>query len=586
MSYLVLARKWRPQTFKEVVGQTHVTRTLQNAIEKNMLAHAIIFSGARGVGKTSIARIVAKAINCEHGPGREPCNNCPICLEITKGSCVDVVEIDGASNRGIDEIRHLRENIMFQPVQARYKVYIIDEVHMLTREAFNALLKTLEEPPSHVFFIFATTEAAKIPDTIRSRCQHYEFRLLTPKEIQSHLARINEEEHLGLDNEAIELISRAALGSIRDSLSLLDQVVAFGARTKEDVSEALGLIPILTIKEIVTALLKGEPRAALLAIDKVHRFGGDLVKLTQELVVFLRDLLIYCEMGEEGQDLYQSPLYELDSFDREHLDRELISAILESLARSLEAISRSSTPRLLLETTLLRLCRIHEISRLDDLIKKVAALNGRNLVESESAHSIPAPTHPYPKEESGETKGLQTTPNRKKPTIPGPAPKEDTDTVVVREPEADKGSPGYKEDASTSQDRGDFRGYLERVLSGQNEPLLTYIQQVDDIRLNENDGISIVCSSNFLVGRLNDPKIKEELRRHAREFFGQEKSIEVVSSNGSGQNVDKGSGKRPPVQNSNQKMLSEKEALKRHPLVQEAIKVFGGKIESVELFRP
>ena len=578
MSYLVLARKWRPQTFKEVVGQVHVTRTLQNAIEKDMLAHAIIFSGARGVGKTSIARIVAKAINCEHGPAPEPCNSCPVCSEITRGSCVDVIEIDGASNRGIDEVRRLRENIMFQPVQARYKVYIIDEVHMLTREAFNALLKTLEEPPSHVFFIFATTEAGKIPDTIRSRCQHYEFRLLTPKEIASHLAQINQKEQLGLDDEAIELIARVAQGSIRDSLSLLDQVVAYGARTKEDVSEALGLIPILAIKEIVGAVLEGKPEGALLAIDKIHRFGGDLVKLVQELVVFLRDLLIYCELGEEGQDLYQNPYYELDSFQAEELDSELISAILESLARSLDVIGRSNTPRLLLETTLLRLCRMQEIVRLDDLVKRISSLKNAN-----STYKEPFKDEGLKMEVvKGDFEEERVSPSSS-PLIKG------RDSDGLKEDELESVSHSHlenKESSGAFQDEVDFRGYLERALKGRNEPLLTYIKQVGNICHQGKDRILFVCSSNFLTGRLNDPKIKEALRKYAREFFGEEKLIEVVASDGGEQNSSNGGGGVSPEGGSKQNKASQKEAIKQHPLVLEALKMFGGKIESVELFNP
>lgn len=219
--YLVLARKLRPQTFEEVIGQRHVTQTLQNAIQQNRLAHALIFSGPRGVGKTSVARILAKAVNCKKGPTPTPCNECESCTAITQGNFADVLEIDGASNRGIDEIRSLRENCRFRPVAGRFRVYIIDEVHMLTKEAFNALLKTLEEPPEHVFFLMATTEPHKIPATIHSRCQHYEFRRIPIQRLADYLNQIVEKEGLGMDKACTLLIAREADGSVRDRKSVV-----------------------------------------------------------------------------------------------------------------------------------------------------------------------------------------------------------------------------------------------------------------------------------------------------------------------------------------------------------------------------
>ncbi|MDY6952253.1 MAG: DNA polymerase III subunit gamma/tau, partial [Thermodesulfobacteriota bacterium] len=227
MSYLVLARKYRPQTFEEVVGQDHVTRTLKNAIRADRVAHALLFSGPRGVGKTSVARIMAKAMNCESGPTPSPCNVCRSCREITEGVSLDVFEIDGASNRGINEIRELRENIKYMPSHGRFKIYIVDEVHMLTTEAFNALLKTLEEPPPHVLFFFATTEAHKIPITILSRCQRHNFKRIGLEDILTSLRRVSHEMSFRIDDEGLVLLAREAGGSMRDALSLLDQVMAY-----------------------------------------------------------------------------------------------------------------------------------------------------------------------------------------------------------------------------------------------------------------------------------------------------------------------------------------------------------------------
>ena len=244
MSYIVFARKWRPSLFSEIIGQGHITRTLENAIEIGRIAQAYLFSGPRGIGKTSSARILAKALNCVEGPTKTPCNKCENCVEITEGRNLDVSEIDGASNRGIDEIRNLRENVRYLPARSKYKIYIIDEVHMLTKEAFNALLKTLEEPPSHVVFIFATTEPHKLPATILSRCQRYDFRLIPMEETRRQLSEISAAEKISIDEESLFLIAKRGGGSMRDALSFLDQSVSFCGNeiTKEKLQSAFGLI--------------------------------------------------------------------------------------------------------------------------------------------------------------------------------------------------------------------------------------------------------------------------------------------------------------------------------------------------------
>ena len=294
MSYEVLARKWRPQVFQDVVGQEHIAQTLINAIKTDRLSHAYLFGGPRGVGKTSVARIFAKAINCEQGEPGIPCNKCSSCLAITKGSSVDVQEIDGASNRRIEEIRELRENIKYMPSASKYRIYIIDEVHMLTKEAFNALLKTLEEPPAHAKFIFATTEAHKVPVTILSRCQRFDFKRISPIQIVSHLENISKEEGIVISKSGLGMIAKAADGSMRDAESLLDQVIAFTGSEVEDkyIAEILGIVDTDIVFRASDAILEGSPQKCIEIIDKIYNYGYDIKEFYRTLMDQFRNLLI------------------------------------------------------------------------------------------------------------------------------------------------------------------------------------------------------------------------------------------------------------------------------------------------------
>ncbi|MBA5871182.1 MAG: DNA polymerase III subunit gamma/tau, partial [Nitrospira sp. CR2.1] len=268
MDYQVSARKYRPGTFDDVIGQSHVVQTLMNAIASKRIAHAFLFSGTRGVGKTTVARILAKALNCEQGPTGSPCNTCANCQEITQGTSVDVVEIDGASNTSVDDVREIRENVKFTPFRGQYRVYIIDEVHMLSNSAFNALLKTLEEPPAHVVFIFATTEIHKIPATILSRCQHYNFRRISKAEIVRRLRHVADQDGLAIEDRSLLALSRASEGSMRDGLSLLDQVIAFGGKTirHHDLETLLGAVPQERVRALIEAVIEQQSANALQVI--------------------------------------------------------------------------------------------------------------------------------------------------------------------------------------------------------------------------------------------------------------------------------------------------------------------------------
>ena len=382
MAYLVLARKYRPQTFADVIEQKQTTQTLTNAITTGRVAHALLFSGPRGTGKTTIARIMAKAMNCEQGPTPTPCNQCRSCLEITSGNAADVYEIDGASNNSVDQIRELRSNIKFMPAHSPYKIYIIDEVHMLTASAFNALLKTLEEPPPHVMFEFATTEPHKIPITILSRCQRYDLSYVPLAAIVDHLARLCTEEGFQIDNRGLELIAREAGGSIRDALSLLDQVMSCTDRqlTHDQIVDMLGITNRENLFAVSEAALSGDLSRILDLIDEMYRSGLDIKKIYADIMSHFRDLLLV-RLGTDMESSSALPAHEVDRIRTQIADRSEfhLHQILTILLNEEKTVRYSSQPKIAMEMAFIRICQLQPPLPVDTLIEKIEALKDRLL---------------------------------------------------------------------------------------------------------------------------------------------------------------------------------------------------------------
>ncbi len=400
MSYQVFARKYRPQTFDDLVGQAHVTQTLKNAVEQNRLAHAYLFVGPRGIGKTSTARILAKALNCIHGPTITPCGECDSCKEITAGNSLDVLELDAASNRGIDDVRELRDNVRYAPAKGKYKIYIIDEVHMLTKEAANALLKTLEEPPKHVIFCLATTEPDKLPITILSRCQRFDLHRIPANLIAQHLQFIAGKEKITLEPAAAHAIARGADGGLRDAESMLDQLVAFCGETiaESDVLNVFGFTSEQTVAGFTEKILRGETSEALAVLDEQAALGKEMMKLMSDLIAHLRDLLVFKvrpdALSEEAAPELQSSLGE----EAVLIETDRLLELIEQFADAEGRMKWAPNKKLHFEVAVIKAIQTLSQVTLDEVIDNLAALRGGGAAPSKSAAPVvrPAVAKPAP----------------------------------------------------------------------------------------------------------------------------------------------------------------------------------------------
>ncbi|MDA2733371.1 DNA polymerase III subunit gamma/tau [Bacillus cereus] len=413
MSYQALYRTWRPQKFEDVVGQKHVTKTLQNALLQEKVSHAYLFSGPRGTGKTTIAKVFAKAINCEHAPVAEPCNECPSCLGITQGSISDVLEIDAASNNGVDEIRDIRDKVKYAPSAVEYKVYIIDEVHMLSMGAFNALLKTLEEPPGHVIFILATTEPHKIPPTIISRCQRFEFRKISVNDIVERLSTVVTNEGTQVEDEALQIVARAAEGGMRDALSLIDQAISYSDErvTTEDVLAVTGSVSQQYLGNLVECIRENDVSRALRIIDEMMGKGKDPVRFMEDFIYYYRDMLLYQTSPQLEHMLERVMVDEQFRMLSEEMQPEVIYEIIHTLSKGQQEMKWTNHPRIFLEVVMVQLCQqfmmqANGTDRLQEIMNRMQQLEKE--LEQVKKNGVPVGVQPEVREARTAPKPVRT----------------------------------------------------------------------------------------------------------------------------------------------------------------------------------
>jgi DNA polymerase-3 subunit gamma/tau len=580
MDYQISARKYRPASFEDVIGQPHVVQTLTNAIGSKRIAQAFLFSGTRGVGKTTMARILAKALNCEQGPTGKPCGTCPNCAEIAQGTSVDVIEIDGASNTSVDDVRELRENVKFAPFRGTYRIYIIDEVHMLSNSAFNALLKTLEEPPAHVVFVFATTEIHKIPATILSRCQHYNFRRIPKTEIMQRLRHVAEHGGISVEDRSLASIARAAQGSMRDALSLLDQAIAYGGNVlrHSDLELLLGAIPHEHVAAMVSAIFKQDSPASIQTIAQLLDQGHDLRTYCAELVEHVRHLLVASVVPTHQElrgliDLSDDELRQIAE-DAKTFTPEQLQELFRIFSQAEDDLRLSAHPRFVLEVAVIRATRLlHRTATASVAAAPVARPADTKPKSSAIPSSIPTPSRPAPSR--GATN--QTAPSRSQPQ--GQSPRS---VSSQRAPDpVPAATPVAEPEASTSLN---WEQVLDRVET-QQPNLAPFLSVGKPVFLRPGE-VKLAYPATASVARamIEKPEnlkfiseVCAELARHPIRLV----LVELTDELKAGPSMAEMRAARERGQ---------KEALlertRSHPLVKQTLEMFGGQLTAVREQRP
>ena len=563
MAYLVLARKWRPQNFTDLIGQEHVSQTLANAIRSGRIHHAFLFTGARGVGKTSAARILAKALNCDEGLSDQPCGICSSCTEITAGQGLDVIEVDGASNTGVDDVRELRENIRYLPNRSRYKIFIIDEVHMLSTNAFNALLKTLEEPPEHAKFIFATTEPHKIPITILSRCQRFDFRKIPLARVASRMREISDAEQLTISDRSLSLVARQGEGSMRDALSTLDQVIAFSGEQVDDeaVQTLLGMVDRRLLLDTVEAVLQRDSRRALDAVRRVDQLGLALRRFTQDLLEMFRGMVI-CKVVEdpaEMLDLVGEELKELKAL-AEEASLDDLQRIVTLLMKTQTELVNSSFPLLTLEMSLVRLATLAPTQDLAKLISHIESLEKRL-----ATTPLPKTQHPAQRPTSSSTPSARPAP-APAPTTPIPSP-----DPPPKKPEAP---------VATSTESKGWQGLVEQVK--QSRPMLGSVLEHGRLLKLELPVIEIgYTKGSFMISQLQEQDISQDLEVLTTEYFGQPVKLRVLAVDIEQQSAAPPSLVEEREAKETDRMRRLREDAMEHPALKSVQDIFKGEIKKV-----
>ncbi len=555
MSYLVLARKWRPQTFSDLIGQEHVSRTLQNAIESGRVAHAFLFTGARGVGKTSAARILAKALECEKGPLVEPCNVCQACTSITAGNAVDVFEIDGASNTGVEDIRELRENIKYLPSSFRFRIFIIDEVHMLSTSAFNALLKTLEEPPAHVKFIFATTEPHKVPITILSRCQRFDFKRIPVQKVVARLRHIAGQENITISDDALTAVARKGDGSMRDSLSTLDQVLAFCGDTvgDEEVTSLLGVVDRRLLLETSNAVFSRDCKTALEIVKKIDEFGYNMRHFCQELINHFRNLTIV-QLVDDPSELLDLAEGELAAITGQagQARQEDLQRHLTLLLKAETEMALSGFPRLILEMVLVKMCSLVPVVPVREILNRLKAIE-------EAGKLVPCDTKSLPETKSHATRTAPAPQERI--VVPDPAPA--AVNQAARQPEA----------------KADWPGFVAYAM-GRKVSLGSQLEHGHPLLISPSLIKIGFPAGSFCLTSLKDPDSMSALKELMHQYFHAQPVVELVALSGGGQDVPPSELEKKNIHASERLSRIEQDG-RNHPMVTAAVEIFDGEIGEI-----